>query len=259
MTNGDILEGQWPWMIVVNPEGCDGIRGSRRRQRMRLHQTTRRRQSIVVVPRQQLHIALKMHNVGLLCWRASSTRLQPRHQEARWQRWAVAGVVAGIVNENGASQHRPIRRQPSASASRPWAATSDEALQAPKTTSTCTPTNPQPPKGSQPKEKKGHQERNALHGIVCPDQRPPAKIKELAAFSDPTSSFFLSTMHAAAVADCCSCPLNSPLEPSHRACCSLPRRHRLHPVAINIDIVSSSRPDDDDRLTLWFFRPSAMK
>lgn len=153
MTNGDILEGQWPWTIVVNPEGCDGIRGSRRRQWMRLHQTKRRRQSIVV-PRQQLHIALQMYNVGLLCWRASSTRLQPRHQEARWQRWAAAGVVAGIVNENGASQHRPIRRQPSASASRPWAATSDEALQAPKTTSTCTPTNPQPPKGSQPKEKK---------------------------------------------------------------------------------------------------------
>lgn len=124
------------------------------------------------------------------------------------------------------------------------------------------PPAPQPtptPQGKPAQRKKGHQERNALHGIVCPDQRPPAKIKELAAFSDPTSSFFLSTMHAAAVADCCSCPLNSPLEPSHRACCSLPRRHRLHPVAINIDIVSSARPDDDDRLTLWFFRPPAMK
>lgn len=242
-------------MIVVNPEGCDGIRGSRRRQWTRLHQTKRRRQSIVV-PRQQLHIALKMHNVGLLCWRASSTRLQPRHQEARWQRWAVA-------RDRQRERRQPAQTHP-ASAIRQR----QQTLGRNKRRSFASSKNdlhlhpnqpPTPPKGSQPKEKKGHQERNALHGIVCPDQRPPAKIKELAAFSDPTSSFFLSTMHAAAVADCCSCPLNSPLEPSHRACCSLPRRHRLHPVAINIDIVSSSRPDDDDRLTLWFFRPSAMK
>lgn len=71
------------------------------------------------------------------------------------RRGGRGGPWQGIVNENGASQHRPIRRQPSASASRPWAATSDEALQAPKTTSTCTPTNPQPPpREASPKKKK---------------------------------------------------------------------------------------------------------
>lgn len=133
-------------------------------------------------------------------------------------------------NESGASQHRPVLRQPSASASRPWAATSDEALQAPKATSTCHPPPNQPPtpQVKRPKEKKRPPRKECL-ARHCPDHRPSAKIKELAAFSDPTNSFFLSTMHAAADADCCSCPLNSPLEPSYRAS-SLPRRHRLHPI-----------------------------
>lgn len=237
MTNGDIVEGQWSWMIVVKPE----IRGPRRRQWMRLHQKPKDGGKVSLYRGSSSTSLSKCIDVGLLCWQASSTRLQPRRQEARWQRWTVAGVVAGIVNENGASQHRPIRRQPSASASRPWAATSDEALQAPKATSTCTPpqTNPQPPKGSAQRKKKRPPRKECL-ARHCPDQRPPATIKELAAFSDPTSSFFLSTMHAAAVADCCSCPLNSPLEPSHRACCSLPRRHRLHPVPLPSPSLSTS-------------------
>lgn len=184
----------------------------------------------------------KCIDVDLLCWQASSTRLQPRRQEARWQRWTVHGRCGGRDRQR--ERRQPAQTHP-ASAIRQRQQTlgrnKRRSFASSKSNLHLYPpqTNPQPPKGSAQRKKKRPPRKECL-ARHCPDQRPPEKIKELAAFSDPTSSFFLSTMHAAAVADCCSCPLNSPLEPSHRACCSLPRRHRLHPVPLPSPSLSTS-------------------
>lgn len=176
----------------------------------------------------------KCIDVGLLCWQAARGQLEASSRPAQ-RVSSLAAKRRGEVWWQGSQRERrqPAQTRP-ASAIRQRQQTLGRNKRRSFASSKSNLHLPPPPKPTptppvkRPKEKKRPPRKECL-ARHCPDQRPPAKIKELAAFSDPTSSFFLSTMHAAADADCCSCPLNSPLEPSYRAS-SLPRRHRLHPV-----------------------------
>src|SRR6187551_3031084 len=94
------------------------------------------------------------------------------------------GGRCGRDRQREQRQPTQTRRQPSAPADLGQQASSDEALQAPKAPPHHPPPNPQPP----PSEAQGKKRPPRKEGLArhCPDQRPLAKIKELAASSDPT-------------------------------------------------------------------------